>query len=209
MKYTWEVIANASPMTEARELSVVQRQSGKAKEAATALVVGSAGQYEEATTLLGKIKQVSSAVKAESEKVTKPLREALDAERARWKPLQLDCEEAERIVKGKMLAYVNEEQAKAQAAAAKLEAQVAAGKLTPEKALAKAEKIAEPERTSIGVGAVSQIRQVRKVYIVEPDKVPAKYRVIDEVAVRRDALAGVVIPGVEVRTENAIAGIVA
>ena len=207
MPYDGGVEHNSNTMSD-RELIVVKRQSSKAVEAANALVVESAESYAEATTLLGKIKTALALVKEETEKVTRPLLDALNAERARWKPLMQGCEDAEKTVKMKMLAWYNQEQERARAEAAKIEAKVASGKMSVEKGMEKAEAIVQPDRATAANGIVSEVRKVRKVYIVDPMKVPREYLVVNEVMVRKDALAGKEIPGVEVRTENTIAGMI-
>ena len=189
-----------------RELTVVKGQVGKVLGAANALTVESAEQYTEATELLGRIKKAVAFVKGETEKITRPLLDALNAERARWKPMLAEAEAAESAVKSKMLAWYSAEQEHARMEAAKLEAKVAAGKMSPEKALAKAESIVQPERAVAGTGVVAEIRKVRKMYITDEKLVPDEYWIINEVLLRKDALAGKEIPGVEVRTENSIAG---
>lgn len=50
-----------------------------------------------------------------------------------------------------------------------------------------------------------QRRKVRVAYIVNAELVPDEYWIIDEVRVKRDALAGKLIPGVEIREETQIA----
>ena len=187
-----------------RELTVVKGQVGKVLGAA--LTVESAEQYTEATELLGRIKKAVAFVKGETEKITRPLLDALNAERARWKPMLAEAEAAESAVKSKMLAWYSAEQERSRKEAAALEAKVAAGKMSPEKALAKAESIVQPERAVAGTGVVAEIRKVRKMYITDEKLVPDEYWIINEVLLRKDALAGKEIPGVEVRTENSIAG---
>lgn len=53
--------------------------------------------------------------------------------------------------------------------------------------------------------APNRTRKRTVVDIVDPSKVPDEYRIIDEVRVRRDALAGKAIPGVVVRVEHDVA----
>jgi len=188
----------------------IRKQSDRILEQAEALVVETEEQYADGTALLGNIRKASASVKEETEAVTRPLLEALNHERDRFRPILTAIGDAERLVKQKLLTYFNARQKKADAAAAELERKVAAGKLKPETALKRAEAIQAPSRSVIGSGssgALSEVRKVRRVYIRDPLQVPREYFVVDEVRVRRDALAGKEIPGVEVVTENTIAGI--
>lgn len=91
----------------------------------------------------------------------------------------------------------------------KIQADLEAGKITAEKA---AEKIEQKEEKA--VEKLSEVKEVKSSYggvttrmistaiIENPELVPDEYWVIDEIRVRKLALAGVVIPGVKIEKKS-------
>lgn len=190
-----------------QDIEVMKKQAGTAVEVATRLEVKDDATYEEATGVLGKIKTAIKLVKEKRDEVLEPAKAVVKAETARWAPVIAEAEEAERIVKSKMLAFVNERQRLQQIEEAKIQAKVEAGRLKPETAVARMAQVAEaPKQVTTDTGAKSQVRKHKVVNVVDANLVPDMYWTLDNVAIRRDALAGLVIPGVEVREENIIAG---
>lgn len=182
-------------------LSVVKRQTTIATQQATDLVVKTEEDYAVASDLLGKIKKVQKLVKQEKDKVLGPLLEAERAERGRWKPVEEDAANAESIIKNKMVTFVNQKEAQRQKEEAKIQEKLETGKISMDKAATQMEKVTQAPSQ---VGA-STVRKVRNVYVVDEALIPRQYLQVDMVKVRKDALAGVTIPGVEVREENSIA----
>lgn len=195
-------------MPDEKQVAVMQQQGGKAVAEANALEVTTPEQYEAASGLLTRIKSAAKMIKAEMDKVLQPILEAEKAERNRWRPIMTQAADAEATVKMKMLVYVNETERLAKEKEAKIQADLEAGKIKkPETALKKAEAIQQaPETVRTETGA-SQVKKVKVVRINNPDLVPDKYWVMNEVLIRKEALAGVEIPGVEVALENSIAGL--
>lgn len=182
-----------------------------AKEAliskASRLKVENQEDYEKASELLTYIKTGVKKIREEADKILVPAKQIVKEETAKWKPIIDQAEDAEVMVKQKMVAYVNEVDRKAKEEQEKIQKKLDDEKIKPATALKQAEKIEQaPKQVMNEAGGGSQVRKVRKVYIENPEVVPDQYWVIDESLVRRQALAGVEIPGVAVREENAIAG---
>lgn len=196
------------PKTEDRSI-VMQQQSRKAIEQAESLEVKTPEQYNVATELLVKIKTVAKMVKTEQDKMLKPILEAEKVERARWKPVLTEAQQAEAMIKEKMLAYVNETERLARQKEDEIRRKMEEGKIKkPETALKQMEQVEQaPQAVKPTTGGASQVRKVRVVKITNPDEVPDQYWILNEVMIRRDALAGTEIPGVQVVEENTIAGI--
>lgn len=184
----------------------MKQQSGRAVTEANNLEVKTQEDYEKATAVLGKIKTAQKLIKANRDTVLKPILEAEKAERARWKPIEQEIEQAEVIVKQKMLGYVNRIEQEAREKERKVQIQIKTGKIRPETALKKLENVQQAPKTVSADTGSAQVKKVRTVKIIQSDLIPDQYWTLNEVLIRKDALAGVQIPGVEVVEENSIAG---
>lgn len=198
---------------ETKEVSVVKQQATKALGAAQLLTIKSSDDMKAATDMLSKMKTVAKMMKERKEAITKPLTEALNSARDLFKPIETDLADAERLVKSKMIAFQDAQEKAADEQRMKLAQRVEKGTMKPETAVAKMEAIQAPETHVQGnVGSV-QTRKVKKVRFLEITKLEgpqiiklalAGYLQWNEVAARRDALAGKEIPGAEVYEEKVI-----
>lgn len=161
--------------------------------------------YADAVDLISKLKETGSKITAQKESITKPLNEALKSARAMFAPIEAQFAAAEAIIKGKLLAYSRKVNAEAAAKEAAIAKKVEDGKMKIETAERKIEQVERVEQTTKGRTGEVQIRKIKKVRIVDVDLIPRSYMAPDQVAIRRDALGGVAIPGVEVYEEESIA----
>jgi len=199
---------------ETKEVSVVKQQAMKALTAANELEIKAAEDMPVATDLLSKMKTVARMVKERREAITKPLMEALGSARDLFKPIEANLADAERVVKGKMLAYQAEADRKAEADRVKIAERVERGTMKAATAVARMEKIEDAPTSVQGkVGAVA-FRTVRKVRFSELRKLEGGeiiklalggYLEWNETAARTDALAGKNVVGVEVYEEKMVA----
>lgn len=191
--------------TDEKRLSVIKGFVTKLENQANEIVIDSKESHRGAVDLVATLKDTGKRIKAEKESITKPLNDALRNARALFKPIEDQFIEAEKIIKGKLLEYtkkINEEARKKEEAIAK---RVEKGTLkveTAEKKISEVEKV--DNQTSGEVGKV-QIKKVKKVRIVNESDIPREYLVPDLVKIRKDALAGKEIAGVEVYEEETIA----
>lgn len=172
--------------------------------AAKEIIIKDSNGLTLATDLLTRIKQIGKSITEEKEKITKPLNEALKSARAFFAPYETQYEEAERVVKGKIVAYNQEQEAARIKAEAKLLDRVANGTLRYETAMAKRMDLPVPERAVKGEMGSFATRRIKKVEITDKSKLPREYLIPDEVKIRADALKGVEIPGVRVYEEDAV-----
>lgn len=203
--------------TENKELVVLKSQVSKLENQANAVIIATPKENALAIDLKAKLKEIGQTIKTRKEEITKPLNVALKSARELFAPIEEQYETAENIVGKKLLAYKQKVEAEALAEEAKiaaklkaerkkLEAEVEAGKLTAEKAeqkldakLQKAEEKIEqipqtPKTVKTSFGNV-QFRKIKKVRIIDLNLIPDIYWVIDEVKLRKDVLAGMVVPG--------------
>ena len=152
----------------------------------------------EAVETLSKLNQLYDRITAEKEKVTKPLNEALKAERGRWKPLETLYETAIATLRGKMTAYQTAMVAEQKKEEAKLIARVGEGKgkLRVETVVRKlAEAQQAPDKVSTDAGMV-KFKTVQKFEVMNFAELPDNYKLANEVAIRESMKTGASIPGV-------------
>lgn len=213
-------------MTENQELSVLKGQVSRLVNQVSELAISTPDENIEAMTLKSKLKEISKEITAKKEGITKPLNEALKSARALFAPLEEQYETADKLIGRKLLDYKSKVDAEARVEEAKiaakleadrikLEAEVEAGKITQEKADAKMETRLEKaedkmdnvarvdKHTQTAHGRV-QFKIVKKVVVTDETKIPKAYWSLDMVAVRRDALAGILTEGVKIVEEETV-----
>ena len=184
------------------QLAPLKAQVTKVVESAQEITIKTADDMASAVDILGKVKDIGKKITAQKETITKPLNEALKNARALFKPLEEQWEEAEKVIKYKMVKYQTLEEAKAEKKLEQIEARVEAGTLSFDKAVAKMEDL-EPE-TKVSTEDFSlKFRIDKKVEIIDEKLIPREYLVPDMVLIRKEVLAGKEIAGtriVEVKT---------
>lgn len=192
-------------MIESKELAPLKAQVSKYENQANAVVISTQEDYTSAIDLVSKLKETGSKIKNTKESITKPLNEALRNARELFAPIEEQFTKAEAIIKGKLLDYKRKKDAETQVEESKIAARVEKGTLKLETAEKKLDNIERVENTTRGNIGEVQVRKIRKVRIVDAAILPRTYLIPNEVAIRKDALSGVVIPGVEVYEEEVIA----
>lgn len=188
-----------------KELAVIKGQVSKLENQALAVKIESQEEYTTAIDIVSRLKTIGSTIKQKKESVTKPLNEALRNVRNLFAPLEEQYTKAESIIKGKLLDYKRQKDAEAAAEEAKIAAKVESGKMRLETGEKKLEQIERVENTTRGkVGEVS-VRKIKKVRITNESLIPREYLEPNMVAIRRDALGGKQIAGVEVYEEESLA----
>jgi len=192
-------------------LAPLKAQVTKLSNRANDLTVENDVQMSEANNILSDLKKVKKQITSRKEEITKPLNEALKSARALFKPVEDDFETAERIIKDKMLDYHTEQERLREEAEAKIEARREKGTLRDETADRKLGELDEVEKTVASDKGATTFKTVRKVRITDVSLVPKEYlqndKVMDAIltAVRKDALEGYPIAGVEVYDDKQVA----
>lgn len=188
-----------------QELAPIKAQVTRLENQAESIQITTPEEYTAAVDLVSKLKDAGSKIKDLKESVTKPLNEALKNARKLFAPVEEQFENAERIMKGKLLAYKKLRDAEVAAEEARIAAKVESGKMKLETAERKVGAIERVESTTRGKVGEAQIRKIKKVRITDESLIPRQYLVPDMVAIRRDALGGKTIAGVEVYEEETVA----
>lgn len=159
---------------------------------------------ETATEMLSQLNKTSDRITEETEKVTRPLLDALNAERKRWKPSLDLLKESIDIVRSKITKYQTEARKLAQIEEEKIAARVGEGKgkLKIETAVAKIENIDRPDsKVATDSGSIS-FKTVIRFEVLDLDAIPNEYLQVDEVRVRQVLKEGKEIPGIRMFTEE-------
>ena len=114
---------------------------------------------------------------------------------------------AEKSVKDKIIAYQDKAEKEASKKTEKIVEKVEEGKMSFDKAADKIEAITPEKTIEAGSGSV-QFRKIKEVKIVNEDKIPREYLMPDMAKIKKVALAGVSISGVEVVERRVVAGII-
>lgn len=199
-----------TPVKQEQDKALVLNTEGEKKiDKANSLVVSDQMSYEEATNFLLWAKERAEKIDEEKGAIVNPAKAIIKKETARWKPAEDVLKQINEILRPKMLKFINEREAKAQAELDALRKKQQAGQIKDAaKIEAKLDAIHSqvPAKTvHTGTGS-AQIRQVKKLVIKDPALVPDQYWVIDE-AKLRDAVVkqGLVVPGADWEFDNTIA----
>lgn len=194
-------------MIENKELALLKGRVSRLETQANSVTIETAEDYAKMPDLLSKLKEEGSKIRTTKEGITKPLNEALKNARDLFRPIEEQFEKAESIIKSKILGYSRKVNDEARAREAKIAADLESGKIKKiETAERKIEAIERVEQTTRGSVGQIQVRKMKKVRIIDEAKLPRKYLEPNMVAIRRDALSGIIIPGTEVFEEENVAG---
>jgi len=187
------------------QITAIKRQAIKAQEVVNQTTITNDDDLVAVADQINVIKKLKKEIRTEMEKYTKPAQAIINEARAKYLPLEKICDEAESQLKAKVAEYMDAQEAKRLKEEEKIVAKIEAGRMKEETGIRKIEELGNEVRTIQTENTQLQRRKVRVAYIVNAEIVPQEYWIIDEVRVKRDALAGKLIPGVEIREETQIA----
>lgn len=192
-------------------LTPIKRQVTTAVNRANDITIDSQESLASAADILKAVKDAGKVVKSEKEKITKPLNDALKNARDLFRPIEDDLKKGEAIIKDKMIDFEAEVEAKRAEEAARLERRVEKGTMRVDTAMRKMDDLETVDQTVKGAKGSVTYREVRKVKVVDPTKIPLKYLMDEKViaaietAVRTDVLNGTKVDGVEIKIEKVVA----
>ena len=188
------------------ELTLLKAQTTKATSTVNDLIIDSNESMVKATELLSKIKLVSKLISKEKDKLLIPARTVVDNIRKFFKPFEDSCESAEKILKDKMVKYQTAEEDKARKKIEVIENKVANGKINMEDAEEKISALEVQDKIESKSGS-AKFRINKVVNIVDESLLPREFMIPDMVRIRKVALEGYKIPGVEVVEQKIVAGL--
>lgn len=162
---------------------------------ATTLAITDTATMKSATELLSKVNKQLDAVKAEEEKVTKPLKAALKAEQDRWKGLKDSLTNAVTVIRNTMSDYMTAERKREAEAAAKLAARVEKGTMRLDTAAKKMTQIEVVDTKVATDDGMVSFRTSHVLVITDATAIPREYLVPDESAIKAALKAGKTVAG--------------
>jgi hypothetical protein len=191
-------------MKNATLTTVISKEVTPLTQNVSDIVIKTPDDLSGATAILSKLNQALDRVTEEKERITKPLNEALKAERSRWKPLEALLESSITTLKGKMSSYQQlalQAQQKAQESITK---KVQAGKLSIDKAIAKMEDLPSTSSSvSTDAGSI-KFKVVKKFEVSDLSLLPLEYHLSNDVLIRKAMLANIELPGVRYFEEQQV-----
>lgn len=162
---------------------------------------------EELNSVADKIKVIKTLCKiieAKKDKYTEPAKMIIAEARETYDPMIKECKNAEIVLKERAGAYMMAKEAEQRKAQEKIAAKVESGYMKPETAASKLEAMPEaPKTVSTDKGSTLRMAKRKVAVISNPSMIPDEYWIVDEVRVRKDALARDAanlspIPGVDI-----------
>lgn len=185
-------------------LALIEKEVSPIVSRAAALEIKDEKSMTGGAELLSTLNLRLDKITEEKERITKPLNEALKAERSRWKPFVDQLDEAIALIRRKMSAYQTEQKRIADDEADRIAARVKEGKgnLKPETAVRQMEEIDRPAGAVTAASGMVKFKTVKCFEVMDLSLVPLDYHLANEVTIRKAMNADIEIPGVKYWTEQ-------
>lgn len=187
------------------QVEVYKNQVTELEKQANELTITSQEENAIAIELKATLDKTWKGIKAFKESITKPINEALKNARAMFAPIEAKYESADNLVGSKLLAYKRRVEEEVRKKETKIIADLESGKIkkleTAERRIENLEQVQKITHTAVGD---VQFRQIPKMRILDENLIPEKYWVIDLVSLRKDVVAGIVVPGAEKYYEETV-----
>ena len=176
---------------------VVQQEIAPLIAQSMAVTIASQEDLVSATEILSAMNRVMDRVEEEKNKVLRPILDAAQAERARWKPVETQYKAAIEPLRNKISIYQTETMRAAAAAQEKLAKDVAKGKISIDDASQALSNNVVAERVNTQLGNLT-FRESQILKITNEKLVPEKYWIIDEETLLNDLKEGKKVKGAEI-----------
>lgn len=183
-----------------REVKVMEKEIAPVVALAMGIVVKTEKDAKHATEVLSKLNKVNDRITEEKEKVTKPLNQALAAERARWKPAELMYKDGIDYLRAQLSKYQTAKVKEAKDEEARIAARMGEGrgKISVETAVRKMGEVEQPEKRVETTEGMVSYRTDKILRLLDESLIPRKYLMVDEKAVLAALVAGETVPGAAV-----------
>ena len=182
---------------ETKQLEICKAEVDELVHPANILTIASAEENAVATEYKAKLNLLGKRIKQEKESATKPINEALRRIRSWWDPLEDKVSAEDDRVGVLLLTYKRAVEDEARKKEAQIAARVEKGTMRLDTAEKKIDALPQIQKTTHTTAGQVQFRKIPQMRIVDESLIPDNYWVIDQVSLRRDVIAGVVVPGAE------------
>ena len=183
-----------------QELTLIEHELSPIASRAISLTIKDDAMMKEAVVLLSTLNRWNDKITEEKEKVTRPLNEALKAERLRWKPVETVYQDAITRLRTNMTEYQTRLTAEHKAQEEAIAKRIAPGKgnLKLDTAIAKLDKLPTVEKEHATDAGLVQFRETATLKVTDIGLIPALYFELDKAQLLKDLKAGKVVPGAEI-----------
>lgn len=155
-----------------------------------------------ATEILSQANKYLKDLTIDKEKITAPLNAALKEVRAKYKPIEIKLEGIIENIRHSMSAYQTEQIRLQKIEEDKIAERVAKGNLKAETGIKKMENLDKPvDNVNTQSGKIS-FKEVEKFEVIDISKIPMKYHLVDETAIRNAMKANIHLEGVRYYKEQ-------
>lgn len=183
-------------------VKIIERQIAPIVEDALSIYISDDSRLKEAVILLSELNKYNDNITEEKEKVTKPLNEALKAERARWKPLETLYTSAMEALRQKMTTYQTEQVEAKRETTERLTNKAISGYMKSETVISRLEALPEVEKEVATDSGLVQFAEVKRFEVLDLALVPIDYHLPNEVMIRKAMKENIELPGVRYYTEQ-------
>lgn len=177
-------------------IKALEKTASKTRKQLSDLVVSTQEEFELAGKLIKELKEkVKEAQKSEAT-ILDPLKQAMEATKAHYKPFYNDVAELEADTKNKMRLFVEKQTKLIEKAKDDFEG----GKI--KKASTYMSKV---ENLSVQSAKGASVRKVKVLVINDASRIPREYLIPDAAKIKEALLQGKTIAGCEIKLENSIA----
>lgn len=188
-----------------KEVKQLQGNISTLVTSANNLTIKTADDLTLSADLLKGIREARDVVRDRKDKITRPLMASLASARELFKPFESAFDDAEKIVKGKVLAFQKSEEERIEKEKDRIAKRVDAGQMKGETAIKKLENLGEIVTSASGITGTIQTRNITKVRIFDASLIPREYLVPDMNLITKAILQeGIDVPGVEKYQEKTI-----
>ena len=169
--------------------------------AAQTLKIATQDDLIKAAEMITIIKTVTDEAEVEKRKVLDPLNRSRNEEINRWKPLEMNMTQARKILDQKMAQFRKEENERLEQQQVKLQKAIDNGRIKNPELIEQRQLAIQQQKpmTEIYIGGHAvKTRNVKDVEITDEILIPRKYLVVDMVALRKDVLSGIEVPGAKI-----------
>ncbi len=184
-------------MSKTDSVAVYEKESTTLAEQAEVLMIVDADSMKSAVSMLSLLNTKNDAIEEEEDKVVAPLKQALKAEQARWKPIKTALGDAIAVIRSKMTVFQTAEIRRAKEEEAVIAARVGAGKgkLKVETAVKKFGEIARADKSVISDAGMVKFRTDKKLKIWDETLIPREYLLVNETKILATLKAGTPVEG--------------
>lgn len=177
-------------------IASIEKKAGKyLKILSSTLEIKTKEQYENSAIYLKELKACKKEAEVKEATITTPLKKALDATKALFKPFYTKVDVTEQLTKKAMLTFISEQEDKIK----KLEAKFEKGEIKKVNTLLN--KTAEHTITS----GTASVRTTKEVVIVDEAQIPREYMMPDLSKIKAAFKNGIVVKGCKIEDKKGLA----